>query len=73
MKFLSKVRLGMVFRRLCLFAPCFNQRKKKKKKKKKALVGNKKGQLMDGHEVSVCFGLLAPIYLGANEFLAKLS
>lgn len=39
----------------------------------KSGVGAKKGQLMDQHEVSVCFGLLAPIYLGAGEFLVKLT
>ncbi len=39
----------------------------------KSSVGSKKAQLMDQHEVSVCFGLLAPIYLGAGEFLVKLS
>ncbi len=38
----------------------------------KTLVGNKR-QLMDLQEVSLVFGLLAPIYTGSQEFLAKLS
>jgi hypothetical protein len=38
----------------------------------KTLVGTKK-QLMDLQEVSLVFGLLAPIYTGSQEFLGKLS